>query len=1168
MTSTFSKLIKGSEKEYIYPIYNNSIDFYNDIFMNNINNIIDKRKKNVRTNFITIDPKKTNKLEVTRIEKVKDKQRERIIKDYLIPLSYLIYSYIYQKFYIVQQRKDIILENKLNYKMYQYFFSHKNPIIKKVNVYFYNLYNNLLLNNGKNNNNSKNNKLQLNSDGDIILPEEINQYIIPEIRKGNTKDELIIFLNEVNNKFKKDDLDFNLIIQNLNKLELKTNDINKIFLNILVKFKKSYDDAYILYTSKKTEYDNLSQENKNFINSKIIDTEDIKKIINERDTKKAEIDKLNTEKNKLDSELKIYKDEREKSKKNTSNSVEKLKKILKEDYEKELQKLKEKKKEFDRDISIIETRCSKINPNKKTELNSCMEESKELIDKKAAINIKIKELESTINETEIAIRLKTKEKEDITYDSNTKAETKKFEELIDKTNNEIKKGTSELNEIKNRYINKFEELKKKQTKLKKIKSDMEKNENNMNKSKDEYNKINNILNNIVNIDNSKNIYDIIYNLKFSEIKDYNIYLKYKNDYDIILIKYKDLCNVVKLINKNIFNINIKKEIIKENEISINNINLIKEYYKEINNEYIKNNEIYNVISNKNKEINSYFEDEKELIKILFNSLLNINDKNKIIKKYIDEIIDTKINIFNDIIDIINEIINGTKISIIDKTTFKSIYNNIKEDIDVKFFKKPLFQILYYIYKSIIYEEILEYNYLLNIINTTENYIEIDENISKIIKDIKYKYDTIFRKVKKENKENDLIKLELVNFQKEYNEKIIEYKDKIDFSTEKLKDGNYNSLIAKKIKNLKNKNDLYKNKKNKKNQADQILNELNIKKGNKTSYQSSALLKIKDPSIKAQIEKSIKEFIDNRSEKITITNKGVSTTKTIQPDDNIIKNKIYNLVKNYYQKNIDLNIKNIKNNKNKDEEEKYKLEFEKDDIIKGQEIIKIFYDNYNEYILDINKKIIDIESNKIKNDQNKKEIKDILNTEFNKLIELSEKIENIEKKNKYDSIENKIYFYIGNDEIFNKYFKNKNDSSNNSDKIKYLEFLNEYFTKQKFFFINEINLIYKNLKEDNEITPFFDEYMNHFKKLSLKINNLLNQINLDIIIFKIKKINNLDPYFKIINKKIKTIEKINNNSKENINNKGNITTILPYTDSMFLYIIYLTLIIDYLIFFYE
>jgi len=746
---------------------------------------------------------------------------------------------------------------------------------------------------------------------------------------------------------------------------------------------------------------------------------------------------------------------------------------------------------------------------------------------------------------------------------------------------------------------------------------MDKNKNNMNKSNDEYNTINNILS---KINNSTNIYTIINNLKFNEIKDYNIYLKYKNDYDIILTKYKDLCNTIKLINKNILNINIEKKIIKEDEIYIDNINLIKEYYKKINNEYIKNNEIYNVISNKNKEINSYIKDEKELIKILFNSLIGENNKNKVIKNYIDEIIDTKINIFNNIIDIINKFIDKTEILTIDKTTFKGIYNNIKKDIDISSFKNPLFKILYYIYKSIIYEEIIELNYLLNIIynviNITEdNYIEIDKNISKIIKDIKYKYDTIFRKLKKDNKENEVINLELVEFQKEYNLKIIEYKDKIDSSIEKLKDGNYNSLIVKKTNNLKRQNDYYKNKKNKKNQADQILNELNIKKGNKTSYQSSALFKIKDPVVKTQIEKSIKDYINNRSEKITVINKGISTTKTIQPDNNIIKNKIYDLVKNYYQKNINANIKNNKNKRNKDEEEKYKLEFEKDDIIKEQNIMTIFYDNYNEYILDINKKLIDIDSNKIKNDQNKKIIKDILNTEFNKLIELSEKIENIEKKNEYDSTYNKIYFYIEHDEIFNGFFTSKeifnakfgkkitniknsdktkllininnnikqklnlNKIENEDEKLKkilkydnfntYLVILNKYFTEQKFFFINQINLIYRNLKEDNEIIPFFDEYMNHFNKLSLKINNLLNQINQDIIIFKIEKINDLDPYFKIINKKIETIEKINNNSNENINNnKGKYTTILPYTDSMFLYIIYLTLIIDYLTFFYE
>jgi hypothetical protein len=793
-----SKLIKSSDKnEDIYQIYNYTINFYNDIFMNDIYNIINERGKNVKTNFITIDPvKKENNLEINRIKKVKDKQQERIIKDYLIPLSYLIYSYIYQKFYIVQQRKDIILENKLNYKMYQYFFSHKNPIIKKVNVYFYNLYNNLLPNNSKNN---KNNKNKVNSNGDLILPKEIDQYVIPEIRKGKTKDELIIFLNEVNNKVKKDDVDFNIIIQNLNKLELKTIDINNIFKDILQKFEDSEKKSLNIYQNKLTEYNKEISNEPNSLKKKIelIETE-WNKIKSDKDSKLINLGDLNTSKNTIEDSLKKYIDDRSQSKKNISEKLQKNK-VTKDEFEKELDKLKKKKVEIDREISTIEARCDKIQNQSKKE--TCVRDIIELTDNRTIISSKIKSVETSINDIETEIKQTTTIIKNANYDIETKKNIDKLQNNINNINNEIKKITLEINTLKNNFIKKYEELKKEKKILEKLIFDKTNFENDMNQSKI----YNDFIKKIIIIDNSKNIYSLIKNLKFSNIKDYKIYLKYKNEYSIILTKYKDLCNIIKLINKNILNINIEKQnIIEENNISIDNIIKLKTFYElKKNNE---DNKIFDYISNKNIEINSYIEDEKQLIKILFNSFLTKNTENNLIKNYIDEILYSKINIFNSIIDIIIKFINSydntlsttlkTTLKTYDKTTIKNIYNDIKEDIDLS--KKPLFQILYYIYKSIIYEEIIEYNYLLNIINIINNniiniigntYIIIgNDNITKIIKELKYKYDTNYRKFKKENKENNSLKVQLLDYQKYYEEKIIEYKDVKDFIRRKIKTG--------------------------------------------------------------------------------------------------------------------------------------------------------------------------------------------------------------------------------------------------------------------------------------------------------------------------------------------------------------------------------------------
>ena len=974
-------LIKNPNKnEDIYPIYNYSINFYNDIFMNDIYNIINERRNDVRTNFIKLEPNKIgNKIEENKIKKVKDKQQERIIKDYLIPLSYLIYSYIYQKFYVVQQRKDIILENKLNYKMYQYFFSHKNPIIKKVNVYFYNIYNNLLPNNNKNNKNSKN---KFNSNKDLILPKEIEQYIIPEIRKGKTKDELIAFLNEVSNKISINDdtiIILKNIINNLNILDKKIIDITKIITDILNKIKNKYTDDY----------------------------------------------------NKI--------------------------------------------------IGIIKTA---------DEL---------LIDK--AIDI----------------------------------------------------------------------------------------------------------------------------LSYNEIKDFDLFVLYKNDYDKIFLKYKDIYRILTKINQNILNIYLSEEesnfFIIEEDVSKNKIDSYIDFYKRKKKSIEDENKIYNNTVDINNILNSFFNDEKELIKEYFNSINNEKEFNN----YLNEINIVKKNININIYKLIYNL-NGKPInnSIITKN-INEIFNNIIDiDIDIDNNKNLLFKILSYIYISILYEENYEFNYFLNIFNLLKYDNDFDfksiiisnDKISDIIKDYKFKYNNVYREYKKNsNNNNNIFKTELINRKIEYNEYIVTTKNDIIDLDNEITEKDFIKKINEKKTKFDEKNRLYTTEKLKKNKLNSEL--LNLSKITiAKQYEIKALDKISDKQTRARFDKYISEFITSKT--TTTTSSGI-TTKNPPSDADIIY-YIKKLVEEQIKKNKNIksnnNITIIKKNKEKFEKEKFEFEIEYNDILKKKDLYTLYNDSYEKnYIQEIDKIIKNIDLNRIKDEQNKKDIKDILNNEFNLLIQLIEKIEKIDNINKFNNTKNKIYFFIEQDDIFkNKFFINNsevntkiqknfnnihentktkllkninsnlkqelklNNITNSNNKIKkilkysylneYIDFLNKYFTEQKFIFIDQINLIYKNLKEDDEIIPFFEEYMNHFKKLSLKINNILNQINQDIIIFKTEKMNDLDPYFNIIIKKIENIKKINNNSDENINNRGKFTTILPYTDSMFLYIIYLTLIIDYLTFFYE
>ena len=98
-----------------------------DTIITNLGNIVDVSKiKNANINSTTGT--------VTFTDKYIKAQKKLLISNYIIPLAYLIYSYIYTKFFNFQIKKNIQIENDLNYEMYRFFFDHNNPIIKKINV--------------------------------------------------------------------------------------------------------------------------------------------------------------------------------------------------------------------------------------------------------------------------------------------------------------------------------------------------------------------------------------------------------------------------------------------------------------------------------------------------------------------------------------------------------------------------------------------------------------------------------------------------------------------------------------------------------------------------------------------------------------------------------------------------------------------------------------------------------------------------------------------------------------------------------------------------------------------------------------------------------------------------------------------------------------------------
>ena len=301
MPNILSSKIKETVKEYInnkkskilfqelqnklplnYEILQNE-NLYTNVFLEKINKIIEIYKNKVRVdgtgntlkivnNTVPNPPSiasiasgitsgtsipiqnimKNIKYKESKNEEAKKKHKENIIKYYIIPVAYLIYSFIYTKYYNIQFKKNIDIQNDLNYKMYSFVFDHRNPIIKKVNISLHNEFNGITKNNNTKNTNNNNNT-------NISSKMNILSLIIKQ------KDDLINFLTyminniKIKNNYEKkleiyDNIDFNFkkiidyikkLIDIFNSIKLKNpiinyeytrintiiNDINKINSN-------------------------------------------------------------------------------------------------------------------------------------------------------------------------------------------------------------------------------------------------------------------------------------------------------------------------------------------------------------------------------------------------------------------------------------------------------------------------------------------------------------------------------------------------------------------------------------------------------------------------------------------------------------------------------------------------------------------------------------------------------------------------------------------------------------------------------------------------------------------------------------------------------------------------------------------------------------------------
>ena len=135
-------------------------------------------------------------------------------------------------------------------------------------------------------------------------------------------------------------------------------------------------------------------------------------------------------------------------------------------------------------------------------------------------------------------------------------------------------------------------------------------------------------------------------------------------------------------------------------------------------------------------------------------------------------------------------------------------------------------------------------------------------------------------------------------------------------------------------------------------------------------------------------------------------------------------------------------------------------------------------------------------------------------------------------------------------------------------------MNIYFMKKSDFII-ELNKNY--MTEDAVLSSFFKTYEKLYLDIVKKIKDILDKINKGYLNLIKNKIEKVDIFINqvIYEKKVKLYKLLNDikvkQSKYEYNmtnQKGSVKVILPYTDVMFIYFIYLFIIYDYFSFFYE
>jgi len=207
LNEVFDAIMEGilsKEKLYI-PIYQEEIikNFYK-LFLDRIEKSKTDLEKSINTNIIIEQTKKIGN--ITRGEL----HSKNMLIYYIIPLIYLIYSYVYIKFNKQQKLRLMYSESTLTYEMFALMFDTKNPVIKKINVYLYETFNSK---------NKENNEIQTNILNDMTT----------------TKDKLTTFLEYISqritneNDYIKEYKILENIVRNLELIKGYFDDIDKIY---------------------------------------------------------------------------------------------------------------------------------------------------------------------------------------------------------------------------------------------------------------------------------------------------------------------------------------------------------------------------------------------------------------------------------------------------------------------------------------------------------------------------------------------------------------------------------------------------------------------------------------------------------------------------------------------------------------------------------------------------------------------------------------------------------------------------------------------------------------------------------------------------------------------------------------------------------------------------